>query len=71
LRRGRAASAVLNAANEVAVQAFLEGRLRFTGIAATIERVLAAYDPDAPAAIDEVLEIDRRAREVAVGMLPN
>jgi 1-deoxy-D-xylulose-5-phosphate reductoisomerase len=71
LRHGRAASAVLNAANEVAVQAFLEGRLRFTGIAATIDRVLEAYDPAEPSGIDEVLEIDRRAREVATGMLPN
>jgi len=71
LRHGRAASAVLNAANEVAVQAFLEGRLRFTAIAATIERVLEAYDPAQPSGIDEVLEIDRRAREVATGMLPN
>jgi 1-deoxy-D-xylulose-5-phosphate reductoisomerase len=71
LRHGRAASAVLNAANEVAVQAFLEGRLRFTGIAATIDRVLEAYDPAPPSGIDEVLEIDRRAREVATGLLPN
>ena len=71
LRHGRAASAVLNAANEVAVQAFLEGRLRFTGIAATIERVLEAFDPEQPSGIDEVLEIDRRAREVATGLLPN
>jgi 1-deoxy-D-xylulose-5-phosphate reductoisomerase len=71
LRHGRAASAVLNAANEVAVQAFLEGRLRFTGIATTIERVLDAFDPEPPSGIDEVLEIDRRAREVAAGMLPN
>jgi 1-deoxy-D-xylulose-5-phosphate reductoisomerase len=71
LRHGRAASAVLNAANEVAVQAFLDGRLRFTGIAGTIERVLEAYDPAQPSGIDEVLEIDRRAREVATGMLPN
>ena len=70
LRHGRAASAVLNAANEVAVQAFLEGRLRFTGIAATIERVLEAFDPEQPSGIDEVLEIDRRAREIATGMLP-
>ncbi|MGZ8253971.1 MAG: 1-deoxy-D-xylulose-5-phosphate reductoisomerase [Burkholderiaceae bacterium] len=70
LRHGRGASAVLNAANEVAVQAFLDGRLRFTGIATTIERVLEAFDPAAPAGIDEVLEIDRRAREVAAGMLP-
>ncbi len=70
LRHGRGASAVLNAANEVAVQAFLDGRLRFTEIAATIERVLEKFDPAAPAGIDEVLEIDRRARDVAAGMLP-
>jgi 1-deoxy-D-xylulose-5-phosphate reductoisomerase len=69
MRRGRGACAVLNAANEVAVQAFLDGRLRFTEIAATIERVLAAFDPAAPAGIDDVLEIDRQAREVAAGML--
>jgi 1-deoxy-D-xylulose-5-phosphate reductoisomerase len=70
LRHGRGASAVLNAANEVAVQAFLDGRLRFTEIAATIDRVLGTFDPPAPAAIDDVLEIDRRAREVASGVLP-
>jgi 1-deoxy-D-xylulose-5-phosphate reductoisomerase len=65
LRRGRAASAVLNAANEIAVQAFLEGRLRFTEIAPTIERVLAGYDPPPPSIVDDVLEIDREARERA------
>jgi 1-deoxy-D-xylulose-5-phosphate reductoisomerase len=70
LRHGRAASAVLNAANEVAVQAFLDRRLRFTEIAATIERVLDAFDPEQPAGIDEALEIDRRAREVAASLLP-
>jgi 1-deoxy-D-xylulose-5-phosphate reductoisomerase len=69
LRHGRGASAVLNAANEVAVQAFLDGRLRFTEIAPTIERVLEAYDPPAPAGIEEVLEIDCRARECAAGTL--
>jgi 1-deoxy-D-xylulose-5-phosphate reductoisomerase len=69
LRHGRGASAVLNAANEVAVQAFLDGRLRFTEIAPTIDRVLDVFDPPAPAGVDEVLEIDRRAREHAAGML--
>ncbi|MGZ8272926.1 MAG: 1-deoxy-D-xylulose-5-phosphate reductoisomerase [Burkholderiaceae bacterium] len=70
MRHGRGASAVLNAANEVAVEAFLDRRLRFTEIAATIERVLETFDPAAPAGIDEVLELDRQAREVAAGMLP-
>lgn len=65
LRAGGAASAVLNAANEFAVEAFLQRRLPFTQIAPTIERVLDAYQPPAPAGIEEVLEIDRQARACA------
>jgi 1-deoxy-D-xylulose-5-phosphate reductoisomerase len=63
LRSGGSAPAVLNAANEIAVQAFLEGRLRFTEIAPTIEQVLEAFVPAPPASVDDVLEIDREARE--------
>jgi 1-deoxy-D-xylulose-5-phosphate reductoisomerase len=66
LAEGGAASAVLNAANEVAVEAFLQGRLPFTAIAPTIERVLAAYRPPGPSTIDDVLAIDREARAHAV-----
>jgi 1-deoxy-D-xylulose-5-phosphate reductoisomerase len=65
LRLGRGASAVLNAANEVAVQAFLDGRLRFTDIAPTIEDILERYDPPAPRDVDDLLEIDRQARVLA------
>jgi 1-deoxy-D-xylulose-5-phosphate reductoisomerase len=65
LRAGGAASAVLNAANEVAVEAFLQRRLSFVRIAPTIERVLDSYQPSAPANVEAILEIDRRAREVA------
>ncbi len=65
LKRGGAASVVLNAANEIAVQAFLEQRLRFTEIAPTIERMLESYDPTAPDNVDDVLHIDREARERA------
>ena len=65
LRAGGAASAILNAANESAVEAFLQRRLPFTRIAPTIEQVLADYDPAAPASVEEVLEIDRVARERA------
>jgi 1-deoxy-D-xylulose-5-phosphate reductoisomerase len=65
LRVGGAASAVLNAANEAAVEAFLAGRLRFTQIAPTIDRVLNEFQPGRPADVDEVLGIDRRAREHA------
>jgi 1-deoxy-D-xylulose-5-phosphate reductoisomerase len=65
LRAGGAASAVLNAANEVAVDAFLQRRLPFTRIAPTIERVLAQYQPAAPTTVDEVLDIDSQARQRA------
>jgi 1-deoxy-D-xylulose-5-phosphate reductoisomerase len=65
LRSGGAASAVLNAANEYAVEAFLQRRLPFTQIAPTIERVLDEYQPAAPASVEEVLEIDRQARDRA------
>ncbi|HVG05859.1 MAG TPA: 1-deoxy-D-xylulose-5-phosphate reductoisomerase [Burkholderiaceae bacterium] len=63
LRRGRAATVVLNAANEIAVQAFLEERLPFTAIAPTIEQMLESYDPPVPNSVDDVLDIDREARE--------
>ncbi|MEO8186434.1 MAG: 1-deoxy-D-xylulose-5-phosphate reductoisomerase [Burkholderiaceae bacterium] len=62
LRRGGAASVVLNAANEIAVQAFLEERLPFTAIAPTIEQMLEMYDPAPPNTVDDVLQIDREAR---------
>jgi 1-deoxy-D-xylulose-5-phosphate reductoisomerase len=65
LRSGGAASAVLNAANEYAVEAFLQRRLPFTQIAPTIERVLDEFQPTAPASVEEVLEIDRQARDRA------
>jgi len=57
-----AAPIVFNAANEVAVAAFLDGQLGFTAIPVIIERVLQGLDSGAPGSLDEVLEIDRRAR---------
>ncbi len=65
LSAGPAASITLNAANEVAVNAFLERRLSFVGIAATIECTLDALQAPAPASVEEVLEIDGWARGVA------
>lgn len=64
-RRGGTASAVLNAANEVAVAAFLEGRLKFTGIAPVIESTLARAPIADAIDIDAVLGADRQARELA------
>ncbi|WP_395327074.1 1-deoxy-D-xylulose-5-phosphate reductoisomerase [Novosphingobium sp. BL-8H] len=59
---GGAIPAVLNAANEVAVAAFLAGQIPFTRIAAQVEDVLGAYAPPAPASLDDVLAVDAEAR---------
>jgi 1-deoxy-D-xylulose-5-phosphate reductoisomerase len=59
----------LNAADEVAVEAFLEGRISFMGIPRTIERVLASTPEAHPATIAEVLAADREARQTARGLL--
>jgi 1-deoxy-D-xylulose-5-phosphate reductoisomerase len=62
---GGTAPCVLNAANEVAVHAFLEGRLHFNGIPAVIERTLSEL-PVAPVrAFESLYEADREARVVA------
>ncbi len=62
---GGAAPAVLNAANEVAVAAFLAGQLPFTRIAVMVEQALARYAPLAPASLADVFAIDAEARTVA------
>jgi 1-deoxy-D-xylulose-5-phosphate reductoisomerase len=62
---GGAIPAVLNAANEVAVAAFLEGRIGFTRIAEQVEAVLSDYAPPAPAHLADVLVIDAEARHKA------
>ena len=59
---GGARPAVLNAANEVAVEAFLKGRIGFLEIAAIVEDTLGRYDPPAPATLDAVLAVDAEAR---------
>src|SRR5690348_3283031 len=64
-----AAPIALNAANEVAVDAFLNGRARFTDIARVCEEVLARH-ADAPiAALDDALAADAEAREIARDVL--
>ncbi|WP_419806154.1 1-deoxy-D-xylulose-5-phosphate reductoisomerase [Terriglobus sp.] len=55
----------LNAADEIAVEAFLSGDLPFLGIPETIERVLAATPVRTPASIAEVLTADESARQLA------
>ncbi|NUR07294.1 MAG: 1-deoxy-D-xylulose-5-phosphate reductoisomerase [Nocardioidaceae bacterium] len=66
--RGGTAPAVYNAANEVCVQAFLDGEMRFTDIVPTVERVLAAHDvpsEQADLTVEDVLDADAWAREQA------
>jgi len=65
LRRGGALPCAFNAADEVAVGAFLEGRLAFTGIARVIEEVLWRMPRKRPGSIDEVLAADAEARRLA------
>ncbi len=59
---GGTAPAVLNAANEVAVQAFLDGRIGFLDIAALVERALGEIAPVPADSLDTVLDADRSAR---------
>ena len=62
---GGARPAILNAANEVAVAAFLAGNIAFLEIAAIVDDTLQRYDPAAPDTLDAVLHVDARAREFA------
>lgn len=62
---GESMPAVMNAANEVAVEAFLTGRIRFTEIAAVIEKTMDAHQPHVLNSIEEVLNTDRWGRSKA------
>jgi len=68
--RGGTFPCAFNAANEVAVAAFLEGRLPFLGIPEVVGDVLARTGGDPAAGVDDLLEADRRARELAGEGLP-
>ncbi|MEK7322377.1 MAG: 1-deoxy-D-xylulose-5-phosphate reductoisomerase [Pseudomonadota bacterium] len=65
MERGGTATAVLNAANEVAVQAFLEERIAFTAIAAVVEATLSDVPARAAVSLEKILEDDAHARAVA------
>ncbi|WP_242146361.1 1-deoxy-D-xylulose-5-phosphate reductoisomerase [Sphingomonas sp. BAUL-RG-20F-R05-02] len=65
LDAGGARPAILNAANEIAVAAFLDGQVGFLEIAAIVEDTLGRYDPPAPGALADVLAVDGEARRVA------
>jgi 1-deoxy-D-xylulose-5-phosphate reductoisomerase len=64
-RQGGSAGCTLNAADEVAVEAFLKEQISFPGISAVVEETLARVPSRQPASIEEVLEIDEHSRSVA------
>jgi 1-deoxy-D-xylulose-5-phosphate reductoisomerase len=66
-RAGGTLPAVLNAANEVAVEAFLSGRLSFPAIYQVIRATMAAHSPEPATALEGVLSADARARRTAQG----
>jgi 1-deoxy-D-xylulose-5-phosphate reductoisomerase len=65
IRRGGTAPAALNAANEIAVESFLDGRLGFTGIAEIIEAVLGEVDVHELTSLEQVYAADIEARALA------
>lgn len=69
LEAGAAAPVVLNAANEIAVASFLAGSIRFPQIVDVVQEALNGGHYDAPASIDDVLEIDRATREKTKSMM--
>jgi 1-deoxy-D-xylulose-5-phosphate reductoisomerase len=65
IKSGGTASAVLNAANEVAVDAFLNQRLGFTGIAEVVEETMQRQPVESVKDLESLLEADREARKLA------
>ena len=67
--QGGATPAILNAANEVAVAAFLAGQIGFLDIATVVENTLSGYAPNAPHSLDHLFSIDAATREYAKGLM--
>ncbi|MBM3748033.1 MAG: 1-deoxy-D-xylulose-5-phosphate reductoisomerase [Acidobacteria bacterium] len=63
---GGSATCTLNAADEVAVEAFLEGRITFPAIAEVVEEALTRIPSRQPGGLDEIMEIDRESRQAAL-----
>ncbi|HMM33368.1 MAG TPA: 1-deoxy-D-xylulose-5-phosphate reductoisomerase [Thermoanaerobaculia bacterium] len=68
-RAGGPAPAVLNAANEVAVAAFLEGKIPYRSLVPVVERVLAEHPVSPASTLEAVLEADREARRRAADLV--
>lgn len=68
-RAGGSAPAAYNAADEVAVAAFLQGRIGFRSISRIIERTMDAAEWRVPGSVEDVFDVDREARSVAASMI--
>jgi 1-deoxy-D-xylulose-5-phosphate reductoisomerase len=68
-RAGGSAPAWLNAANEVAVAAFLDGLIPWLAIAEVIKETIDGHNGGVPSSVEEVVEADRQARGVARGVV--
>ena len=71
VREGGTAAAILNAANEIAVEQFLLGNIAFTAIAKIVEKTMKAVDVTEASSLDVVLTADERARSVAHDWVDN
>lgn len=68
-RAGGSAPAVMNAADEMAVEAFLQGRLGFLAIAEVVQRTLDEFEWRELKTVEDVLEVDSEARSMAAGLI--
>jgi 1-deoxy-D-xylulose-5-phosphate reductoisomerase len=69
IKAGGIMPTVLNAANEIAVEAFLNEQVKFTDIAVIIERSMAQFSPDNADTLELVLQADSQARQVAASVI--
>lgn len=69
LKAARTYPAVLNAANEIAVAAFLDGRIGFTGIPELVDKTMQAHVAWEPVELDEYIQADQWARQTAEQMI--
>lgn len=69
IKAGGIMPTVLNAANEIAVEAFLDEQVRFVDIADIIERSMAEFNPIAANSLETILEADKQARRIAQSII--
>ena len=69
LKTGRSAPVVLNAANEIAVAAFLEGKISFVAIPRVVDAAMQHHTIKSCTTLDDILEVDRRARETTAAVI--